>query len=199
MKSLQAIKLVLLVLIIPTLWGCRSDKLTRGKAEEIIKNSIKFPYVESKSIFNSYAMGPNGESSQGNRSAGGPETKEMHDFFLKNNLMTIAETHDEGNNYWTDIRIGFTEEGKKYATDIEYSNWWRWHKIILCDIIFDEITGIQINEQTNVARLEYSLKRTNWTPFGKYFKEKEPSKYPEIITGKNATLQKYDDGWRIVQ
>src|SRR5687768_11758207 len=46
MKSLQATKLVLLALIIPAFWGCSSDKLTRGKAEKLIKEMEKFPRDE---------------------------------------------------------------------------------------------------------------------------------------------------------
>ena len=194
MKHLQAINQVLLGLII-LLWGCNNDKLSRVKAAEIIKNSIKFPRIESLDIANCYTMGTDGSVTE--QMGGGLEAKEMHDFFLKKNLMTIAEKWDQGNGYWTNIKIGFTEEGKKYAIRIENKQWWSSHTIKLCDIIFNEITGIQINDQTKVATVEYSLKRTNWTPFGEYFKEKQPAKYPEIIVGQRASLQKYDDGWRM--
>lgn len=43
MRTKQAI---LLALIISALWGCGSDKLSRGKAEELIRASYKFPNDE---------------------------------------------------------------------------------------------------------------------------------------------------------
>ena len=46
MKILRATKIVVLSLIIPVFLGCGSDKLTRGKAEELIKEAQKFPTDE---------------------------------------------------------------------------------------------------------------------------------------------------------
>ena len=194
MKPPKNIKIVLVTLIIPMLLGCGGGKLSRGKAEEIIKNSIKFPKTEAVRIANTYMMNTNGNVTE--TYGGGRETKEMHDFFVKKQLMTIARSWST-DGFWNNIVTGFTDEGKKYATDIEEVQAWSGHAIKLCDKVFNEITGIQINEQTKVATVEYSLKRTNWTPFGEYFKEKQPAKYPEIIAGQRATLQKYDDGWRM--
>jgi hypothetical protein len=60
-----------------------------------------------------------------------------------------------------------TDDGKKYLIS-EVTNG---YQVKICDRVFGDITGIQINGQTRIV--EYSLKRINWTPFGEYFKPRQ--------------------------
>ena len=70
-------------MFMPLFWGCSSnDKLSRAKAEEIIKNSTQFPKFESDWIHNTYTMNTSGQVSEGG-SGGGQKIKEMHDFFMQ--------------------------------------------------------------------------------------------------------------------
>lgn len=59
---------------------------------------------------------------------------------------------------------------------------------------FGEIKGIVENPGTNFAQVEFTLLRTNVTPFGEILMGYN-SQDQEII--KSQTFIKYDDGWRI--
>ena len=90
------------------------------------------------------------------------------------------------------VTATLTEEGKKYyirdaAKRQDYSR-----EIIVkrAKLNFFEITGIQIFKEMNSAKVEYKIKRTNISPFGKADNAREFIK-------KSITFTKYDDGWRI--
>jgi hypothetical protein len=187
MKLPNASKIILLAFIIPMLWGCSSDKLSRGKAGEIIKNSVQFPF-ESTFLDNSPIVGTNGELPDG----ASPIIYKMTIFFTEKKLLKVINQRYDGNWYYW--RLDFTEDGLKYAAPDRNSN----TIAKLCEYTFNEVTGVQINDQTKVATVEYSVKRTGWTPFGLEYKKEYPARFPDILSGLRATFQKYDDGWRLV-
>jgi hypothetical protein len=78
----------------------------------------------------------------------------------------------------------FTSKGKEFTL----SN----GQVITSTIEFGEITGIIQSENGNSARVEFTLNRTNITPFGRIvfnLKEDHENRILDFI--------KYDDGWRI--
>lgn len=83
-------------------------------------------------------------------------------------------------------RATLTEKGKKYITNN--------NKVILATYEFGEITGIVEEKESNTAEVNYTVKRTNITPFGQLAFNMNEETY-----NRTANFTKYDDGWRINQ
>ena len=77
-----------------------------------------------------------------------------------------------------------TETAKKYITSD--------NKVIVATDEFGEITGIVERKELNGAEVNYTLKRTNITPFGRIL-----FNLTETTFNRTATFTKFDDGWRI--
>ena len=56
----------------------------------------------------------------------------------------------------------------------------------------NEVTGIRLDDGKNTAYIDYTVKRTNVTPFGNSKEYNEGD-----IIEKQTVMQLYDDGWRI--
>jgi hypothetical protein len=112
-------------------------------------------------------------------------------------LHVVQEDEHSGNcNYrWGSVRL--TTEGFKYLVNPEmfpenpglFTKGTFLFKLRTYDLVFGEITGIQVNEQFKVAEVEYTVRRVNVTPFAG-----EVSLEPMRRTARFAL---YDDGWRI--
>ena len=172
MKPLQSTKLILLALIIPVLWGCSSDKLSRGKAEKLIKEMHKFPYDETMAF----------PIIDGGKSA--------YDELQNEGLLTLSEW----NSWGPHVRGILTEKGKQYVVKDEYGDgiFNQYIDVKVAKLEFGEITGIVEYKESNAAVVNYTYIRKDLTPFGRIgFRLQE---------GKNNyshTFTKYDDGWRI--
>ncbi|HLG35373.1 MAG TPA: hypothetical protein VI757_10870, partial [Bacteroidia bacterium] len=62
----------------------------------------------------------------------------------------------------------------------------------VCDIEFNSVTGIMSNEHNKSARVEFNLRRTNITPFGKCFGLNEND-----LINLSVNFAMYNDGWRL--
>ena len=104
----------------------------------------------------------------------------------KNDLISIIETQEnQGAAHWSFANVKLTDEGKKLLvteTATEY-------QLKANDIVFGEVTGIQINEQSHKAEVHYTLKRANMTHFAK-----DVSIEP---FNRTASFALFDDGWRV--
>lgn len=76
-----------------------------------------------------------------------------------------------------------TEKGKQYL--ISDNN------VLVATIEFGEITGIIERKELNISEVNYTVKRTDVTPFGRLFGSNEET------LNRTSTFTKYDDGWRI--
>jgi hypothetical protein len=79
-----------------------------------------------------------------------------------------------------------TEEGKKYITNN--------NTVITSTYEFGEITGIVERKEFNTSEVNYTIRRTNITPFGRIVFNINEETY-----NRTETFTKYDDGWRINQ
>lgn len=93
---------------------------------------------------------------------------------------------------WDEVSFVFADTARKYQ--IGEGGWTLTFKV--SDMEFGNVTGIRVNEAAGTAEVEYTVNRVNWTPFGIWFLENEPGRYP-MSENRSATLVKYDDGWRL--
>ena len=190
MKTLQVIKGVLLSLIIPILWGCGSDKLSRGNAEKLIKEIHKFPYEETMPFNIAFSENKGGWDNR-------DELKQLQD----EGLLTYHTNPGSWGYDWYEGDL--TENGKQYAVSGKYKqkNQFGIEDCCVKDIVvkaaklyFGEITGIIEYKESNTAVVNYTYVRKEITPFGRIAFQ--------LTEGENNfshTFTKYDDGWRITK
>lgn len=77
-----------------------------------------------------------------------------------------------------------TEMGKKYIAN--------GNEVMVARIEFGEVTGIVERKEFNVSEVNFTIKRTNITPFGRIV-----FNLNEETNTRSVTFTKYDDGWRI--
>ena len=77
-----------------------------------------------------------------------------------------------------------TEKGNQY---IENGN-----NIVVATVEFGEVTGIVEREEFKNAEVNYTVRRTNITPFGRIL-----FNINEETINRSVVFTKYDDGWRI--
>ena len=186
----KTLTLGMIILIFP---GC-SNNLSRGKAEDLIVKKYNVPSIETIKIRKVYLRGETMYSiNQGDERIG-------NDLKSKG-LITIVEDNEVTNNgfnrytHWTKMNVVLTLEGKKYfisehSEQLESGTIINVYEVKTCDISFGEISGIQEQEQLNVAEVSYNLVRKNITPIGMSYN------ITEGIIEKKDVFTKYDDGWR---
>lgn len=168
-----------------------TNALSRKNAEAAITTAVKFPTPERKEILKTCQKSDyDGHLFQYSYGAENNE-RAVPDisYFVESGLLTVTPIGHPG-NVFSDVALSFTAATKTYQMPSEYLG------IKLCDLVFGEITGIRINELSGTAVVEYSLKRSNWTPFGEYYRKTNPNAYPEVIP-LQAAFTRYDDGWRM--
>ena len=175
--------------------GC-SQNLSRGAAKATITASMHFPHAETRLVLARYVWG-NGHYRRMPDTAVIDDSVQPEIDFLTKTLMKKSNLPVPGAD-WSYVWLDFTDQGRQYmVTHGDPYHFNNYHTVKICDLVVSEVTGIQLNG--NTAVVEYSLKRTNWTPFGEYYRQKEPDKYPDVIEGQSVEFQKYDDGWRVKQ
>ena len=90
---------------------------------------------------------------------------------------------------WTSVKVTLTDIGKKYLINESDDKF----KVKLWETNIINISGIQEMEQEKGAKVDYSIKNANITPFGENFSNKD-----EIVQ-KTAYFSRYDDGWRLTR
>lgn len=184
-------------LLIPILFlcACNRNDLSRQEAAELISRQQNLPSTQT------IVLGRYIKKSWSSPGSGfmppvtvcvveGGETysdaqQRLADWQSKGLISTgETEEHSGACNYlWATTSL--TDEGKKYLVKESDGV----HEVKAYDLAFGEVTGIQINEQFKVAEADYTLKKTNITPFASNIS-------PEPTNGK-ATFALFDDGWRI--
>jgi hypothetical protein len=187
----QVITIVSLMLLLIGLSSCGND-LSRGKAASLIEEAYQFPKPESIAIQKSYIKKSWNDPS--NFPAICFVTDDMKysnvsimlDAMQSKQLIAIVERttkSGECNFIWADVAL--TDEGRKYLmneTD---------QKLVVrtAEIALNEITGIQMNEQSKTAVADFTLKRINITPFA--------TDNVAAPSGGQVMFSLFDDGWRI--
>jgi hypothetical protein len=168
--------------------SCGSNDLSRPKAAELISRQLKLPMTETITLGKSY-LKKSWDDSWGVCMVIGdkyPDVKKWLDELQAKDLISISEDRQhEGTCNYLYATVTLTDEGKKYLVkDADGA-----YHLKADELTFGEVTGIQINEQLKTAVADYTLKRTNLTPFGSNIST-------QPIT-KQATFALFDDGWRI--
>lgn len=148
-----------------------SDELTRSKAEKIIIESEGFPHPRPyKLILHSqYSIS-------------------TYHKLQEKSLLTYQMF---GNNMNRSVKVALTEQGNQYALSEPYLDITaKFIDVAVGTQSFGEITGMKIISETE-AVVDFTVVFGDLTPFGEVLNEK-----PETFTVK-ATLNKYDDGWRV--
>ena len=174
--------------------SCSKKNLSRGDAAQLISRSLKLPEVETtqlnKRFVKKFWSDP---SSMPAVFAGNDheysDVKAKLDELQAKGLITIGETQQNGTSggHFLLATVKLADEGRKFLvaeTDFGY-------QVKTSEIVFGEVTGIQINEQFKHAKADFTLKWANMTPFGR-----DVSTQP---IGRSAAFALFDDGWRISQ
>lgn len=156
------------------LTSCGND-LSRSKAEKMIKEFYQFPVVQSFDIDWNYRQED--------------KKRKILENIQSKGLIVIYQDNTFGSN----ITYNLTESGKKYVLSQHTNSWLNTvnHFVTNC-YVFNEITGIIVNEQNKTAKVNWTGKRIGITPFGEYYDFKENDVVPSET---NFVL--FDDGWRI--
>lgn len=187
------------------LLGC-SSKLTRGKAEQLIKAQFHLPSTQTRSflLFEGNLCRDIGRY----RPCRTSDIPKEWQALQNEGLVTIALTdfppayRQWGPGKYQAYRVSLTEKGRQYALggtfeppESQGRTPYKSEAIVVrtSTLEFGEITGIEETEQFGFATVHYTLSQTAVTPFGKLAFELEPS------TPHQLTFKKYDDGWRIEQ
>lgn len=164
------------MLTIGVLNSC-NNKLTRDKAEELIKKEYSFPYV----VTVGFAL-PRMVNNQENQ---------LRKKLLEYNLIYIYTRY--GFMGFNSEEYGFTDEGKKYIVATNQFSLTQTHTVVSHCEKFGRITGILMDPNGNSAKVDFFTNRIGVTPFGEYagYKEGDSVMY-------SLVFQKYDDGWRLI-
>jgi hypothetical protein len=189
MKEFIFIKRILILFIIPVLWGCGdSDKLSRSKAEKLIKAFHKFPSDEIEAFEISYTY------------LGYDMRRSTMEELQKEGFLTYSE-YPAG--LASGISGDLTDNGAKYAIGSKHpaktqfggdDNYTKIVDVKVAKMDFGEITGILEYKESNTAVVNYTYIRKDITPFGKIGFNLKEGKY-----NYSHTFTKYDDGWRITR
>ena len=185
--------LVLLLMCVSiVITGCSQGKLSRSKAEKLIKEQIQFPV---------YAFG---EISKQSQYWSVNESEAINDYILRLNrfkeagLLTYETTKsfyndDPNDRELTNIKVIPTQNGKIYVLKDDDKS----YSIALADIEFKQISGILPNEDYGAVKamtVDYQVVWKNMTPFC----QNCPSCPKEgTVHDERAIFVLYDDGWRL--
>lgn len=170
------IRFLIIVIGIILLPSC-SNKLSRDKAEELIKKEFDFPYVQTIG----FAL-PRMVTAEENQ---------LRKKLLEYNLIYIHTQY--GFMGFNTDKYGFTDEGQKYVTAKNDFSLTQTHTVVSHCEKFGDVTGILMDPNGSSAKVDIFTNCIGVTPFGEYagFKDGDSIKY-------SLTFQKYDDGWRLI-
>lgn len=173
--------------------SCGGNKLTRQDAASMIAKKYNLPVKETTKLGKRYLIKSWGDAGDfgmkkictvvGERYS---DVKSKLDNLQSNGLITINENiEDDDRCHYNWANVVLTDLGKNYLVrdaDGEF-------EVMTNEILFGEVSGIQMNDQMKVAQVDYTLQRTNFTPFG--------SSASHASIAKHSSFSLYDDGWRI--
>jgi len=193
MEKNDFLKFVFVALISIFFFSCSKD-LSRSEAEDLIIQNLNLPQPETSQFDVLYVEG----DIPWNLTHISKEEESMLSSFSNKGLINIIKiphnTKISGpmggtiaTQNWTTIKVELTNEGRKYLVQENKD----YYTIKICEITFGEVTGIQTNEQSGIAEVNYTLKRENITPFG--------INISQTPLNRMTSFSLYDDGWRINQ
>lgn len=194
MKTTNRIVTSIMFLFVSIFLLSCSKNLSREKAEVLIIKKFNLPRTETMQIkktyyVKNYSLGtgfcPVGIYS-GSSENMYSNYKQLIEGLQSNGMVLVKEDKRIENSIcwiWADVSL--TDEGKKYLVNESDKQ----YELKTCEIVFGEITGIQIQEQFKVAEVNYTLIRKNITPFGSNISKEHETR--------SASFSLFDDGWRI--
>lgn len=180
-------KNICLLIIITLFISSCSNNLSRSDAKSQIISELKYPQDDlMRLLIEDRTIHTNSTINQWQK-------------FKNRQLLTYQRFGQKSNGYFGKVTIGgngvraeLTPKGNRYVvSEPKTSGYEKFVMVKKAKLEFVEITRIQIFEEMNIAEVNYKIKRTNISPFGKAMGIKE-----ETID-KKATFNKFDDGWRI--
>jgi hypothetical protein len=148
-----------------------SNELDRGDAEDKIEDFFDYPNVELirfPGVTSSQKLNKEFQSLRGQK------------------FITEKRKGKYGNEFW----VRMTEIGKGFVHSGEAS--YNGYQVASSILELNEVTGIRLDDGKNTAIVDYTLRRTDVTPFGNAMEL-----YDGDIIEKQIAFQLYDDGWRI--
>lgn len=156
-----------------------SKELSRGKAEDIIKEYFQYPNVEAATL----------------KTRQTSSFEEWEKLFEENGLISTRNDPEYGFSYFIDINNSYSEyvilnnvnisKNRRYPC-YTYTIW-------LFEREFESISGIKTNGDGKKATVEFTIKKKNLSPFAVALRNNEND-----IVKYSVDLELYDDGWRIV-
>ena len=191
-KSLFILSILLFII------SCDSNELTREKAKEIIVMDKNYP----KSATYNFSHGTirmDKQEMDGYKTLINAglinikilETEKWNMGYAK--FLVLVSLTEQANDY---VEGSTTQRSTNYKSKAYYV-----YKtpVKIFDQLFNEITGIRVNDESNSAQVEYTEERTNYTPFHDFLRARygpQVYKKPTLIE-RDADLALYDDGWRM--
>ncbi len=171
-------KFALLLLSSILIFTSCGNKLTRDKAEQLIKDFYKFPNIEINGLDDNFSKNLLQPQNRAN----------LENYITKGYVKIHDLTWMMMPSY---VDVNPTGIGKEFLIG-KYSQYEK-SKVITNCRIFNEITGIVIDNNSKTAKVEYTIKRIGITPFGELFNFKDND-----IKSYSCNFMLYDDGWRII-
>lgn len=176
---MKTTKLIFVLLLTLALSSCNQVKLDNIEAEGLIKKTLELP----KSYSYNVGWGP-GVSMWG---AGGKLDALQNDGLL---------TWRSEPNGWSDniLYLNLSEKGKPFLISHNENI----YTFKIHDIDFDQITGISIDKNTQIATVRYTLKATNVTPIALSLSRGGYIKYSldNPLSGE-LIFKKFNTGWQL--
>ncbi len=166
--------------------GC-TKTLTRDDAGKIIVKSLGFPKTVTFDLHQKYFVG-GGPYDLGQPSPMIPWLNWAVSAGLINLIKEMGFAGMEGS-------VLVTEEGRKYVVSVprDISSPWL---IKFGEKIFINVTGISLTGDNKQAKVEYSWKYGNYTPFCSPG-DRNGTYDEKVVHGSTVNMSLYDDGWRI--
>jgi hypothetical protein len=178
MKTKHFTPVLLLIFSLIIINSCSTGQLSRNEAKKQIIEKLGLPqnieqtfYVTDGTLLHRF-------------------DNQVYEALQNEGLLTYNT--DAGSNT---IYATLTEQGKQYAVSSVFNTdnmYIQGINVKVAKLDFGEITGIVERKEFNMAQVEYTIVRTEITPFGRI-----AFKYNESPETKTAVFSKFDDGWRI--
>jgi hypothetical protein len=165
-------------LLVLTLLSSCKENLDNSKAEELIVDFFEYPNaMVAQTKTNHHLLDSDDFSSKF------LEYGLYEKYTNSNGIMHQIRPRVDLYRYLIDEGVDFPDNKSKNRKSF---------RIFLGERKFDKITGIKINESTKEARIEFSVKLYNLSPFGQALGYTE-----EGVTNHYIEAELYEDGWRI--
>lgn len=175
--------------------GCQSKELSRAKAEELLRASNQFGKTLNKTIKLGFWTYGNCGYLESNIRQGYPDAPRDWLTLKELGLVDFKDSYRPPSGFMAGIRgceIVLSEKGRSWHMSPQGQNK---YKMPLATSEFVSITGISADEKQTAATVEFNWRWT-LTEVG----EKLPNLFKDTqAKAGRASLQRYDDGWRVVE